>query len=55
LYEIGRREGTIKEENWESVVDAMGLVNNGFEKASLEEIMDELYKEENKRMGKKNY
>lgn len=48
LYEIGRREGVIKKDNWESVVDAMGLVNNGFDKESICEIMEELYGEENK-------
>lgn len=51
LYEIGRTEGTIKENTWESVVDAIGLVNNGFEKESIVEIMDELFVEEKKHTG----
>lgn len=46
LYEIGRRNGTIADETWESVVEAIGCVDNAFDARSIREIMSELYSEE---------
>ncbi len=46
LYEIGRTDGTIKGETWDDVVEATGLVDNGFTKEEMQEIVDELFEEE---------
>jgi anaerobic magnesium-protoporphyrin IX monomethyl ester cyclase len=46
LYEIGRRDGTIKDETWEAVLDATGQVDNSFDRQSMGEQVDELFEEE---------
>jgi len=49
LYEIGRKNGTIRAETWEAVLDATGLVDNSFDKENMEELVDELFEEERRR------